>query len=495
MIRRVRVTNQQPPVGRFLQDLSIHIGWAGPDEDQMTVLQSKFARIAVGLVAACGLLYGLRGDLEPRSVAFAGLVPAMAHPRGAVFGPAQADGLVTARDLTAIPGEVELVTTTLGRGGTLAGALERLGLPAHERHRVARALARELNPARLPATTGLRAALDGQGLVRSVAIRTEPERFVRWSATADGGSVEIIELPVQTKIEGGGGRVVNSVRQALAGLPWADELTLAFADVVQWDVDLLLDPRVGDRVQIVYEALVLGEVPDDLPPFGPAASSPGDRIRPGRVLAAAYDGRMAHATAYWVDGPNGGGSYYDGEGAPMRKTFLKSPLNYRRISSRFSRARRHPVTRKVVPHHGVDFVAAPGTPVVAAADGRVVSAAWQGALGRAVRIRHGAEYVTVYGHLRSFADSVRVGTDVQQNQIIGYVGSTGRATGPHLHYTLIHRGRPIDPMSFRNPPAEPLPPELVSRLERVKLAWAPLLGAEPLLAGTGLARDSLRRGI
>ena len=461
----------------------------------MTVLQSKFARIAVALVAACGLFYGLRGDSAPRSVAFAGLVPAMAYPRGAVFGPAGADDPVTAPDRSAIPAGAELVTTTLGRGGTLAGALERLGLTPDERHRVARALARELNPARLPATTGLRAALDGQGVTQSVAIRTEPERFLRWSATVDGDLVEIVELPVQTKIEGGGGRVVNSVRQALAELPWADELTLAFADVVQWDVDLLLDPRVGDRVQIVYEALVLGEVPEDLPPFGRAASSPGDRIRPGRVLAAAYDGRIARATAYWVDGPNGGGSYYDGEGAPMRKTFLKSPLNYRRISSRFSRARRHPVTRKVVPHHGVDFVAAPGTPVVAAADGRVVSAGWEGALGRALRVRHGADYVTVYGHLRDFDDSIRVGSDVRQNQIIGYVGSTGRATGPHLHYTLIHRGRPIDPMSFRNPPAEPLPPELVSRLERVKLAWAPLLGAEPLLAGTDLARDSLRRGI
>jgi murein DD-endopeptidase MepM/ murein hydrolase activator NlpD len=193
-----------------------------------------------------------------------------------------------------------------------------------------------------------------------------------------------------------------------------------------------------------------------------------------------------------------GGRYYDADGDPLHKTFLKSPLNYRRISSRFSNARRNPVTRRVVPHHGVDFAAAPGTPVVAAADGRVVSTGWQGALGHAVRIRHGSEYTTVYGHLRGFAAGIRAGTDVRQNQVIGYVGSSGRATGPHLHYTLTHRGRPIDPMRFRNPPVEPLAPEMMPRLERAKLAWAPLLERDPVtVAGAGPSSDvaALRRGI
>ena len=135
---------------------------------------------------------------------------------------------------------------------------------------------------------------------------------------------------------------------------------------------------------------------------------------------------------------------------------------------------------------------------MAAADGRVVASGWQGALGRAVRIRHGSEYVTVYGHLRGFAEDIRAGTDVRQNQVIGYVGSSGRATGPHLHYTLLHRGRPIDPMRFRNPPVEPLAPELLPRLERAKLTWAPLLEREPVtVAGTEPATDvaALRRGI
>jgi murein DD-endopeptidase MepM/ murein hydrolase activator NlpD len=184
----------------------------------------------------------------------------------------------------------------------------------------------------------------------------------------------------------------------------------------------------------------------------------------------------------------------------MRKTFLKSPLNYRRISSGFSRARRHPITRRVVPHHGVDFAAARGTPVVAAADGRVISAGWDGPLGRAVRLRHGSEYVTVYGHLKGFANGIRGGSEVHQNQVIGYVGSTGRATGPHLHYTLIHAGRPVDPMRFRNPPVEPLAAELRPRLARAMRVWSPMLHRD----GSSLADSSprwtpevvgLRRGV
>jgi murein DD-endopeptidase MepM/ murein hydrolase activator NlpD len=156
------------------------------------------------------------------------------------------------------------------------------------------------------------------------------------------------------------------------------------------------------------------------------------------------------------------------------------------------------VTRKVVPHHGVDFAAAPGTPVVAAADGRVFEAGWQGALGRAIRVRHGSEYVTVYGHLQGFARGIRAGAEVRQNQVIGFVGSTGRATGPHLHYTLLHRETPVDPLRFRNPPVEPLPADLMPSFERARMAWGPMLGTERWVAGTSVSMtgiDSGRRGI
>jgi murein DD-endopeptidase MepM/ murein hydrolase activator NlpD len=233
-------------------------------------------------------------------------------------------------------------------------------------------------------------------------------------------------------------------------------------------------------VRLIYEVRRLGALPDDLPPFGDRADHRGEPLGLGRVLAASYSGERARSHALWV-GSGGGirGGYYDTDGNPLRKSFLKSPLNYRRISSRFSHGRKHPVTRKVVPHHGVDFAAATGTPVVATADGIVIGAGWDGPLGRAVRLRHGSEYVTVYGHLRSIAKGIRTGTAVSQNQVIGYVGSSGRATGPHLHYTVLHRGTAIDPMRMENPPVEPLPPSLAPNLDEAKRRWLARLAGIP----------------
>jgi murein DD-endopeptidase MepM/ murein hydrolase activator NlpD len=118
--------------------------------------------------------------------------------------------------------------------------------------------------------------------------------------------------------------------------------------------------------------------------------------------------------------------------------------------------------------------------VVASADGRVAAAGWDGPLGKAVRIRHGSEYETIYGHLRSFAKGIRRGVQVRQNQVIGYVGATGRATGPHLHYTVRHRGRPIDPLRIENPPVEPLSPSRLPALAAVVERWEPMLGGETL---------------
>jgi murein DD-endopeptidase MepM/ murein hydrolase activator NlpD len=240
-------------------------------------------------------------------------------------------------------------------------------------------------------------------------------------------------------------------------------------------------------VTVVYELRRLGTPPEFLPAYERAPSRAGDVLGVGRILAAVYDGQRGSACAYWV-GSGGDGGYYDASGNPLRKTFLKSPLNYRRISSRFSRARLHPVTRKVVPHHGVDYAADPGTPVVASADGSVVSVGWDGPLGRAVRIRHGSQYVTVYGHLSRFGAGIRPGVRVKQNQVVGYVGATGRATGPHLHYTVLERGRAIDPLRMDNPPIEPLDPALRPELQLAVERWTPLLDGSRAAPGVLSAR-------
>lgn len=375
-------------------------------------------------------------------------------------------------------------SAVVGQRGTLAATLDRLGAPPEIRQALLETIGAELDLRRLSPRTGIVVTEDRDSRWIGVALRPEAARVLEVDLSGDGGSLAARwnDLPVETEVRTASAEVRQSVAQALAGVDDGTHLTLAFADIFQWDVDLLVDPRPGDLVHIVYEVRHLGAVSAELPEFGDAPRTPGEVLGPGRILAASYVGRIASGEAFWLADADGGGDYYDAQGRTLRKTFLKSPLNYRRISSRFSRARRNPVTRRVVPHHGVDYAADTGTPVVAAADGRVAAAGWDGPLGKAVRIRHGSEYETIYGHLRSFAKGIRRGAQVRQNQVIGYVGATGRATGPHLHYTVRHRGRPIDPLRIDNPPVEPLSPDRLPALAAVVERWEPVLGGETLQA-------------
>ncbi len=367
----------------------------------------------------------------------------------------------------------------IGQGGTLAAVCDRLGLEVETRRQVLEMADRHLDLRRLSPRTGVAVRRDEAGRPVSLAIRSAADRFLRITLPDDRNSLraELLPLALQTRLETTGGVVATSVAQALAHTAHNHTLTQAYADIFQWDVDLLVDPRPGDEVKLVYEVETLGAVPSDLPRFGDSASERGEFFGLGRILAATYRGAIADATAFWVEDGVAWGNYYDDEGRPLRKSFLRSPLNYRRISSGFSRARRHPVTRRVVPHHGIDFVAAPGTPITATSDGRVVSVGWDGALGQAVRLRHGSGYVTVYGHMRSFARGIRSGVEVRQGQVIGYVGSTGRATGPHLHYTVLQHGRPINPMTIKNPSVDPLDDGMLPRLAESRRRYSPVLAA------------------
>jgi hypothetical protein len=337
-------------------------------------------------------------------------------------------------------------------------------------------LAKGLNLRTIPTGTGVTTVSAARGSWLSVSVRTEEFRFLRVHLGNEAGAeLEEVALPLVAEVRTAAGVVEHSVSQALSGTPQGAALVQDFADIFQWDIDLLIDPRTGDEIRVVYQSLVYGSLPEDLPPLKGRMAESGGPAGTGRILAAAYRGAVANSSAYWVRGADGVGNYFDSAGIPLRKTFLKSPLNYRRISSSFSRSRRNPVTRKVVPHHGVDFAANSGTPVVAAADGRVKSVGWSGALGKAVKIRHGSGYTTVYGHLRGYAKGVRAGATVRQNQVIGYVGSTGRATGPHLHYTMLVAGKPVNPMTFRNPPVEELPESDRHLLEEAVTKWQPSL--------------------
>jgi murein DD-endopeptidase MepM/ murein hydrolase activator NlpD len=386
------------------------------------------------------------------------------------------------------------VETSLGHRGTLSASLDRLSVPPQLRQPLLETVEESIDLRRLNPRTGLLVQIDERERWRTLSIRSKPGRFLRIEITDDDGTPALrstwVELPIRRETRTTSGIVESSVAQAISDSPHAITLVTGFADIFQWDVDLLVEPRTGDRVRIVYEVHSLGRTPADLPAYEGSPRDPGALLTVGRILAASYLGEMARASAFWVDGVDGEGDYYDVDGQPLRKTFLKSPLNYRRISSGFSRARRHPITRRVTPHHGIDYAAASGTPVVAAADGRIASAGWDGPLGKAVRIRHGSEYVTVYGHLRAIARGMRRGAEVKQNQVIGYVGSTGRATGPHLHYTMIQRGRPVDPRRIDNPSGRPLDPSRLPLLELVVRRHADQIDLDRVPSSAVARRDA-----
>ena len=219
-------------------------------------------------------------------------------------------------------------------------------------------------------------------------------------------------------------------------------LIVSLSDIYAWTVDFFALQK-GDRFRVMYdEKMCDGEVL---------------AVDTVRYAVFTHDGQNLPMVMY--NQGDGGNIWWNEKGESMRKAFLKAPLNYSRISSGFSHARRHPVTRKVQPHTGVDYAAPKGTPVMSIGDGVVTSMKYEGAGGNTVRIKHNSVYSTAYLHLSKYGPGLKVGQRVRQGQVIGYVGSTGRSTGPHLDFRVWKNGTPINPLKMDSPPAEPIKEE------------------------------------
>lgn len=216
-------------------------------------------------------------------------------------------------------------------------------------------------------------------------------------------------------------------------------LIVSLSDIYAWTVDFFALQK-GDRFRVMYEEKVCD----------------GETIAVDTVRYAIFSHGGEDFPMVMFNQGDGGNLWWNDKGESMRKAFLKAPLNYSRISSGFSYARRHPVTRKVRPHTGVDYAAPKGTPVMTIGDGVVTSVKYEGAGGNTVRIRHNSVYSTAYLHLSRYAKGLKVGQRVRQGEVIGYVGSTGRSTGPHLDFRVWKNGTPINPLKMDSPPAEPV---------------------------------------
>ncbi|MCA9365003.1 MAG: peptidoglycan DD-metalloendopeptidase family protein [Candidatus Moranbacteria bacterium] len=214
---------------------------------------------------------------------------------------------------------------------------------------------------------------------------------------------------------------------------------LEMVDMFSWDVDFTTDIRPGDSFAVVYEE----------------RSRPGKETKPGKVLAARFTNQGETHTGFYFQTKDGEEGYYDAEGKAMQRQFLRSPLNYTRITSGYTDSRINPITKKVTAHYQIDFAAPIGTPVVTTAIGTVTSAHYETGWGNIVRVKHSNGYTTHYAHLSKFG--VSVGEKVRQNDIVGYVGSTGWSTGPHLDYGMRENGNPVNPLTLKSQKAETLP--------------------------------------
>lgn len=377
------------------------------------------ALVVAGGVAAGGVGCGVEGRSEVPSVA-----PIEVEPLSAYRAP--------------ISAEVE-------PGDTIESVCRRLSGDDWQAWRDA--LMTEIDPRRLLPGTSFEGSCAPTGKLESLRVRLDRVSELELERVGERIEVRRTERPIVSEIERVEGEITSSLFGAVEEAGGHAELAVLLAEVFQWDVDFLRDVRKGDR----FIALVDHQSVD------------GDFYRYGTLYAARFvnDGRVLDAIGY----PDAGGriGYYDLEGRPLRKQFLRSPLKFSRITSSFSMSRFHPILKRRMPHYGVDYGAPVGTPVMATADGRVSFAGTKGGAGRMVTIRHANGYETNYLHLSRYGNGIRSGVRVSQGQVVGYVGSSGLSTAPHLDYRVRQNGHWINPLAISSPPAEPLD---ASRLQR-----------------------------
>jgi murein DD-endopeptidase MepM/ murein hydrolase activator NlpD len=240
-------------------------------------------------------------------------------------------------------------------------------------------------------------------------------------------------------------------------------LALQISDILSWDIDFTTDLRPGDTFKVIVEGLYRD---DEFKKYG-------------NVVALEFfnDGALHRAYRFEI---NGKADYFDARGKSFRKAFLKAPLNYRRISSHFSHRRHHPIRKIYRPHHGIDYAAPTGTPVSAIGDGTVVFAGYRGDYGNLVIIRHGNNSQSYYGHLSRIGSSVKTGRKVNQGDFIGRVGSTGLATGPHLHFEMRIQDRPVNPLAMKTPPGKSVPSSMLAEFQNATRTVDTRLASIPL---------------
>ncbi len=295
---------------------------------------------------------------------------------------------------------------------------------------------------------------------------------LRVDRSADSFNAQLVTRQLDRQPVMASGTIDSSLFEAAAQAGISDRLIMNLAGIFAWDIDFVLDIRRGDRFKLIYEQL----------------RRDGKVVGEGEILAAEFinQGEVFRAVRY--QDPTGRVDYYTPDGHSVRKAFVRAPLSFSRISSNFNPRRRHPKLNTIRAHKGVDYAAPRGTPVKAAGDGKVIFRGRKGGYGNTIILQHGGNITTLYAHLNGFARTTRVGARVHQGDVIGFVGSTGLATGPHLHYEYRHNGVHLNPRTVKLPDAAPIDSAYMADFKATTRPLLQKLESQPTL----LASDSAR---
>lgn len=290
---------------------------------------------------------------------------------------------------------------------------------------------------------------DSLSEVSGIKFRFSPVEMLEVSKVDTVWVAKKIEIPVETKVVTYRGKVTSSLWDSAISAKMDPNLTAELAEIFAWQVDFAREVQINDRWRLSVEQKFAN----------------GKAFGWGKILAAEYEnaGQLYSAILFRRDGEDLG--YFTPEGSSLRRMFLKSPIKYGRISSRFTRKRFHPILKVSRAHLGVDYAAPTGTPVRAVGDAVVTFAGRRGGAGKAILLRHNGVYKTAYKHLSGYASGVKTGARVRQGQVIGYVGSTGLSTGPHLHFEFYVNGSYVDPLGQKFPSADPVPANLMGQFK------------------------------
>jgi len=331
--------------------------------------------------------------------------------------------------------------TKIKAGDTLASIFLRAGLGASVTYEVTQHNEQTKNLSKIRPGQSISILTDAENNLSILKYKPSLTQTLVVKRTDDGNlSSELLHHPLDPFPVFKSGEITTSLFLDAEKNDIPENLIMEMAGIFGWDIDFSLDLRKGDQFSVVYNELF----------------KDGEKIRDGRILAAEFINQGKSYKAVHYTDPRGESGYYTPDGKSMRKAFLRSPVKFSHISSRFSGNRWHPILSKWRSHKGVDYAAARGTPVYASGDGKISFVGTKGGYGKTIFIQHGGKYTTVYAHLSRYVQGAKVGKRIKQGQVIGYVGSTGLASGPHLHYEFRVDGVHRNPLTVKLPAAEPI---------------------------------------